>query len=123
MNQQALHMLNQALVVLIPKKSNPVSITDYQPISLTHSFAKIISKMLANRLGPELHHPISHNQTAFIKRRCIHENFMYVQDVIKDLHRRKIPSLFVKLNISKAFDTVSWPYLLHIMSHLGFGHR
>lgn len=27
------------------------------------------------------------------------------------------------MDISKAFDTVNWPYLLEIMSFLGFGHR
>lgn len=31
--------------------------------------------------------------------------------------------MFVKLDISKAFDTVNWPYLLSVMTHLGFGHR
>jgi hypothetical protein len=64
-NQQGLHFLNQALVVLIPKKENPLRITDFRPISLTHSFVKIISKILANRLSCELHHIISINQHLF----------------------------------------------------------
>jgi hypothetical protein len=29
----------------------------------------------------------------------------------------------MKLDISKAFDTVNWPYLLNIMGYLGFGMR
>jgi hypothetical protein len=95
------------LVVLISKKENPIKVSDYRPISLSHSFAKIITKLLANRLAPELEHLISVNQTAFIKKSCIHDNFVYVQQVIKDLHRRKIPSLFIKLDISKVFDTVN----------------
>jgi hypothetical protein len=66
-------------VVLIPKKSNPQRAADFRPISLTHNFAKIISKILANRLGPELNHLVSINQTTFIKKRCIHDNFVYVQ--------------------------------------------
>jgi hypothetical protein len=120
-NQQGLHFLNQALVVLIPKKENPQRVSDFRPISLTHSFSKIISKLLANRLSPELDNIISVNQSAFIQKRCIHDNFVYVQEVIKDLHKRKIPALFLKPDISKAFDTVNWPYLLEIMKHLGFG--
>jgi hypothetical protein len=79
-----------------------MKISDYRPISLFHSFVKIISKLLANRVAPELDHLISLNQTAFIKKRCIHDNFVYVQQVIKELHKRKIPSLFIKLDISKA---------------------
>jgi hypothetical protein len=53
----------------------------------------------------------------------IHDNFMYVQEVIKDLDKRKVPSLFIKLDIFKAFDTVKWSYLLHVMEHLGLSLR
>jgi hypothetical protein len=123
MNQRGLHFLNQACVELIPEKSNPVKISKYMPISLTHSFTKLISMILADTLGPEIHHLISANQTAFIKTRCIHENFIYVQQIIKDLHKKKIPSLFIKLDIFKAFDTVNWPYLLDMMTHLRFGQH
>jgi hypothetical protein len=78
---------------------------------------------MANRLSPQLDHIISINQTAFIKKRSIHDNFLYVQETLRDLYKRKIPSLFIKLDISKAFDTVSWSYLLQTMKHIGFGLR
>jgi hypothetical protein len=55
-------------VVLIPKIHNPQRESDYRPISLIHSFAKIISKILAQRLGPDLNQLISINQTTFIKK-------------------------------------------------------
>jgi hypothetical protein len=47
---------------------------------------------------------------------------MLVQQTIKSLHKHKVPSLFLKLDISKAFDSVSWSFLLEILAHLGFGH-
>jgi hypothetical protein len=53
----------------------------------------------------------------------MHDNFMFVSQVIKDLHKKKVPSLFLKLDISKAFDTVNWSYMLDILSFLDFGHR
>jgi hypothetical protein len=46
-----------------------------------------------------------------------------LQQVIRDLHKKKTPSLFIKLDIAKAFDIVIWPYLLDIMTHLGFGKK
>lgn len=123
LNSQNLHFLNQAYVVLIPKKQDPTKVVDYRPISLVHSFARIVTKLLAQRLAPKLKHLISANQSAFIKKRCIHNNLTYVHQVIRELHRKKISSLFIKLDISKAFDTVNWSYLLEIMTFLGFGQR
>jgi hypothetical protein len=76
MNHQGLHPLNQAYVVLVPKKQNPLKVNDYRPISLIHSFSKIISKLMANRLAPELNHLVSLNQTDFIKSGSIHDNFV-----------------------------------------------
>ena len=46
---------------------------------------------------------------------------MLVQQTIKLLHKEKLPSIFLKLDISKAFDSVSWPFHLETLSHLGFG--
>jgi hypothetical protein len=107
MNQQRLHLLNKAYMVLIPKKQDATKVSDYRPISLIHSFVKILSKLLANRLGPELNQLVSLNQTTFIRKRCIQDNFIFVQQVVKELHKEKITTLFIKLDISKAFDTVN----------------
>jgi hypothetical protein len=123
LNQQNLHLLNEAYIVLVPKKSCPERVTDFRPISLAHSFSKILSKILASRLGSELDSLISSNQTTFIKQCCIHDSFMFVQEAIRELHKKKIPAMFIKLDISKAFDMVNWPYLLDIMSFLGFGQK
>jgi hypothetical protein len=65
---------------------------------------------------------ISTNQSAFIRGRCIHDNFIIVQQTIKLLHCQKVPNLFLKLDISKAFDSVSWAFLLEVLNHLGFGN-
>jgi hypothetical protein len=43
--------------------------------------------------------------------------------MIKSLHRKNAPALFIKLDITKDVDTVNWLYLLHIMEHLSFGQR
>ena len=116
-----LELLNSAYITLIPKKADASEAKDYRPISLVHSFAKLMTKILANRLAPQLNTLVATNQSAFIRGRCIHDNYMLVQQTIKVLHQRKISSLFLKLDISKAFDSVDWAFLLEILTHLGFG--
>uniref|UniRef100_A0A8R7RDK3 Reverse transcriptase domain-containing protein n=1 Tax=Triticum urartu TaxID=4572 RepID=A0A8R7RDK3_TRIUA len=87
------------------------------------SISKIFSKLLANRLAPLLPSLVSKCQSAFVKKRCIHDNFLHVQNLIKELHRSSTPGLFLKLDISKAFDSVGWAYLLEVLQQLGFGQR
>jgi hypothetical protein len=76
---------------------------------------------MAQRLAPKLEALIPCSQTAFIKGRCIHENFVFVKGLVQQFHRQKKATMMLKLDISKAFDTVSWGFLLSMMEFRGFG--
>jgi hypothetical protein len=117
------HLFNEANIVLLPKTQDPATMADYRPISLINSLTKIITKILATRLSPHMNKLVSQAQNAFIKKRCIHDNLLYVQRVIQLLHKKKQQSLFIKLDISKAFDCVGWQYLLEVLSALGFSTK
>jgi mannosylglycoprotein endo-beta-mannosidase len=116
-------LLNTAFITLLPKKVDPLQVKDYRPISLIHSFAKLVAKIMANRLAPILPEVVSKNQSAFVKGRNIQDFFLFVQQLAKCLHRKKEPHILLKLDISKAFDSVSWPFLLDVLQQLGFGRR
>jgi hypothetical protein len=47
-----LHDINGALIMLIPKLDEALTLKDYRSISLIHLIGKLISKVLANRLAP-----------------------------------------------------------------------
>jgi hypothetical protein len=70
--------LKRALITLIQKKQDVVEIGDFRPISLVHSFSKLFSKLVGNRLRPRLGKIVSSNQSAFVKGRCLHNNFVLV---------------------------------------------
>jgi hypothetical protein len=107
--------LNGALLTLLPKKEVAKLPGDFRPISLIHSFAKLVSNVLALRLAPHMDILISTAQSAFIKNRCIQDNYLYVRNVAIAYHRKKVPILLMKLDISRAFDSVSWEYLLELL--------
>jgi hypothetical protein len=114
-NARKLGGFNSAYLTLIPKKVEAVSPGDFRPISLIHSFAKLVTKIMANRLAPLLHKLVEVNQSAFVKGRSIHDNYLMVHHTIKHLHKKKVASLFLKLDVTKAFDLISWAFLLDVL--------
>jgi mannosylglycoprotein endo-beta-mannosidase len=109
--------------VLIPKKEGAEEVSDFRPISLIHTIAKIIAKLLALRLAPFMNELVSNAQSAFIKKRSIHDNFLYVKNLATRFNKAKTPALLLKLDIRKAFDSVSWEYILDLLQRRGFPHR
>lgn len=107
--------------MLLPKKMGANCPADFRPITMIHSFAKIISKILALWLAPRMSELVDRNQNAFIRKRSIHDNYKYVQRTAVLIRKRKSPMMLLKLDISKAFDTLSWPFLLEVLRARGFG--
>lgn len=54
--------LNNAIVVLLPKKVGAKCPADFRPITIVHSFAKLVSKILALRLAPKLNEQHLHQR-------------------------------------------------------------
>ncbi|WVZ65335.1 hypothetical protein U9M48_014716 [Paspalum notatum var. saurae] len=123
LDYRSLNLVNDAYLVLLKKKDQPKEIKDYRPISLIHSFGKLLTKLLANRLAPRLDGLVMKNQCAFIKGRSIHDCFRAVQLSCRLLHRKKVSCVLLKVDIARAFDSVAWPFLLELLEHLGFPRR
>jgi reverse transcriptase-like protein len=84
---------------------------------------KIISKTLANRLKPLLDRIISINQSAFISDRLITDNALLAFETfhaMKCSSNGKNNAFALKLDMSKAYDQVEWPFLERVMLRLGF---
>jgi len=77
-DRRSFNHLNDTFMILLRKKDHPLEIRDYQPISLIHSFSKLVTKCLAKRLAPMLDDLVMKNQSAFIRGRRIHDNFCQV---------------------------------------------
>ena len=69
--------------------------------------SKIISKVIANRIGWLLPSLISQWQTGFVPGRGIVDNVLLAQELIFDLDRQlSIPNVIFKLDMKKAYDQV-----------------
>lgn len=115
--------LNYTNVVLIPKKDNASYLRDLRPIALCNVLYKILAKVLANRLKVVLPFIISENQSAFVAKRSITDNVLVSFELIHHMSRKKRGvggEVALKLDISKAYDRVSWSFLRQRMKSLGF---
>ena len=109
--------------MLIPKKSDALEVGDYRLISLPHSFSKLFAKLLANRIRPCMKDLVATNQSAFIRDRNMHDNYLLVKQVASKIPARKNRCVFLKLDISRAFDSLSCPFLFEVLCAKGFRGR
>lgn len=117
------HVINSTFIALIPKSDTPSSFDDYRPISLCNCLYKIISKIIANRLRLILSRNISPQQFSFLEDRQIHEAIGAAQEALHSIRCKHLKSIILKIDLSKAFDRVSWLYIKMLLIHLGLPHN
>lgn len=115
--------VNTGWLCLIPKKKEAFSTNDFRPISLVHSMAKLISKVLASRLQLFLGGLINPHQAAFIKGLHITDNFFCAHILIHHLHTTKHRAALLKIDFERVFDRVNWSFLLDLLQARSFSPR
>ncbi|XP_039686942.1 uncharacterized protein [Medicago truncatula] len=98
--------INSSMLVLIPKIQGARSMGDYRPIALANFQFKIITKILADRLACITSRIISVEQRA--------------SEAINSLDKRQYGgNIAIKVDISKAFDTLDWNFLIDVLNNFG----
>ncbi|KAL0325209.1 UNVERIFIED_CONTAM: hypothetical protein Sradi_5090200 [Sesamum radiatum] len=107
----------------MPKLNNPEFVTQFRPISLCNVVIKLASKCVANSMKGIMHSIVSPTQSAFIPGRLITDNVLLAFELnhyLKASSRSNNASVALKLDMSKAYDRVDWPFLRCIILKLGF---
>jgi Reverse transcriptase (RNA-dependent DNA polymerase) len=115
--------LNGSYIFMVPKSENAVKPSEYRPISVIHAIQRILSKILAERIQPHLPALVQPTQTGFVKGRNIFKEFIYAQEIISAAKRQKRQIALFKADIFKAFDSVSWDFIINCLRARGFSEN
>jgi hypothetical protein len=80
----------------------------------------IISKIIANYLKPLLPSLISQEQSCYVEGRQILDSNILSHELIHSLNYSKKLGMLIKMDISKAFDSLSWDYIHGTLLAFGF---
>ncbi|KAJ9536715.1 hypothetical protein OSB04_un000100 [Centaurea solstitialis] len=113
--------INHTLLCLLPKSSNATSVSDFRPIACCSVLYKCISKIIVNRMKPYLDHIVSKSQSAFIPGRRIGDNIMMAHELVRGYQLESgPPRCAFKIDLRKAYDMVSWDYLICLLKGFRF---
>ncbi|KAL2921921.1 hypothetical protein RDABS01_013412 [Bienertia sinuspersici] len=120
-NGKLLKEVSITTLTMVPKPPNPSTVSDYRPIACCSTIYKCIAKLLCSRLSMVLPDIISHNQGAFVSGRSIMHNVLICQDLMRFYRPSQIQDCCMfKLDVKKAYDTVSWGFMSEFMIQMGF---
>ena len=112
--------LNSTFIALIPKEENIRTPDKFRPIALCNVIYKVISKVIANRLKPLLALLISQEQSGYVEGRQILDGIILTHEIIHSLKHSKQVGMLLKIDLSKAFDRLSWIYIDKMLTAFGF---
>ena len=116
------HVINTTYLSLIPKIPHPTCISDFRPIGLCNTIYKLITKIIASRLKPYMSSLISPLQTSFVPGRSIEENVIIIKEVAHIFNKAKRGKniMALKIDLTKAFDSLKWGFIHDTLTDFGF---
>ncbi|KAJ0870349.1 putative RNA-directed DNA polymerase [Helianthus annuus] len=114
---------SSSFITLIPKAKDPENLNDYRPIILIGCISKVISKVLANRLKTVIGSVISEEQSAYLSDRNILDGPLITNEIISWVKRSKAKAFLFKIDFEKAFDTISWNFIISVFEQKNFPEK
>ena len=112
----------QAIITIIHKEGkDPMSISNYRPISLLNVDYKILTKILSKRIKTILNNVVSVDQVGYLNDRNIGEAVRMISDIIFHTSNFNKPGYLVAIDFEKAFDSISHTFLQRVLKSFGFG--
>ncbi|MCO5606744.1 hypothetical protein L7F22_060934 [Adiantum nelumboides] len=114
---------NQGLIKLIPMGQDRLEIRNYRPLTMLNSVYKVMAKALALRIKYVVNQVVHPKQFGFVQGRSIHEAILNVITAIDWAAEQDQDYVMINMDLEKAYDRVSWDFILAVVDRLGFGNN
>lgn len=81
----------------------------------------ILTSILVERLSKIIDSYVSADQFGFIKGTFMKDNIRRLVSIVGKAPMDKVPTLFLFLDVEKAFDKIEWSYLKTVARRFGLG--
>lgn len=112
--------LNNIFIIFVLNKGE-TKFGEYYPISFLSGVYKIIVKVHANSLKRVIDRLVSSNQLVGVEGRQIQANILLDNELPDSRWKHKEIKVMYNIDITKAFDHVSWVLNDYILGRMGFG--
>lgn len=100
-----------------------MELKDFRPISMVGCIYKIIAKILAQRIKKVMPTLIGETQSVFVMERQILDGALVANELVSWAKKNMKEIVLLKLDFQKAYDSISWSFVDHMLDLLGFGLR
>uniref|UniRef100_A0A8C8E244 Reverse transcriptase domain-containing protein n=1 Tax=Oryzias sinensis TaxID=183150 RepID=A0A8C8E244_9TELE len=115
---------SDATIVVIHKEGkDSTDCNSYRPLSMLNGDLRILTAILAKRLNKIITQIIHPDQTGFIAGRHYGNNLRRLLNIISHQKEGKPVTTVISLDAQKAFDRVSWKYLILTLKRFKFGPK
>ena len=111
---------NASFLCLIPKVENPQQLGEFRPISLVGCLYKVILKLQSMRLKNVISKVIDVRQSAFLEGMILLDSVLVANEALVEIKRKKRSCIFLKVDCEKAYDSISWEFILYMLKKVGF---
>ena len=115
------HSFYEARITLFPKPGkDPTKMDNFRPISLMNMNAKILNKILANRVKQHIKKIIYHDQVGFIPGLQGWFNIHKSINVIEKINMRRGKNhMVLSIDAEKSFEKIQHPFVIKTLQSIG----
>lgn len=114
-----LRQFNTTAISFIPKVVGADQLTQFRPISLCSTVYKVMARLLKKKLKLCVSDIVQRNQVGFVQDRLLCENVLLATELVKEFNMEGPTTRgCLKIDISKAYDNLSWAFLFKVLQAL-----